>query len=143
MQKKGTRKRGRSTGRHVAAGTGGGSASQSVPRRRRARARMQQSEAKNTLPNGSQAEIVLAGNPPMLTLYDTCTEPIGPTFIAAGMTPFKIFRHYFTDDVLELIVRESKRYAREVKRKRVGFKSIQYTCPLLIIIIICRFQISI
>ena len=109
--------RGRRTGR--GRGRGAGFEEQGVGRNGanvgRNEVRRCEEAPKNILPEGSPEEVVLTGKGPIIDLYDNCSEPVGPTFYAAGMTPFEIFRHFFNDDVVEIILRESIRYAKQVK----------------------------
>ena len=54
--------------------------------------------AKNVLPEGSIDEFLLPGEKVkkkvLIDLYDNCTEPVGPTLYAEGMSHLDIFEHF-------------------------------------------------
>ena len=77
-------------------------------------------QPKNVLPEGSGEEFLLPSQQVkkkvLIDLYDNCTEPVGPTFYAEEMSPLDIFEHFFNNEVVDLIVRETNKYARQAKK---------------------------
>ena len=77
-------------------------------------------QPKNVLPEGSIDEFLLPGEKVkkkvLIDLYDNCTEPVGPTLYAEGMSHLDIFEHFFNNEVVDLILRETNKYARQAKK---------------------------